>query len=782
MIRQAVILVGGRGTRLGALTRDIPKPMMPIAGDARLLDYLLHNVARHGVEDIVLLAGHLGDVLRERYEGAHFAGATVRVIQEPAPAGTAGALRYAADTLHEQFLMTNGDSLFDANYLALGPAMRADDVGAIALRRVPDAARYGRVEVEGDRIVAFHEKDASFKGEALISSGFYMLRRSILDLVGEPPCSIEVDVFPKLAAARRLSSIESDGYFIDIGLPETLTEGRETLPAQARRGAVFFDRDGTLTHDNGYTYKPEDLRWQPGAIEAIRQCNDAGRFAIVVTNQSGVARGYYTEADVGRFHARMQDDLHAHGAHVDAFYACPHHGEGTVPRFTHADHPDRKPNPGMLRRALAEWPIDRGASFLVGDTEHDIAAAAALGLDAHRVTPGELLGAVERGLSRNARTDAPKAGLRERAATAKAWLFDHALPLWWRNGFDRAGMSFHERLDVDGGGVKLPRRIRVQARQTAVYACAGRLGWQGPWREAVEAGAQVLLTRALHPDGGTRHLLAGDDRRDLYDLAFVIFGLSEASRALNASPDLIATAETLVDWSEANWTHPHGGFREGDLTATPPRRQNPHMHMLEAVLSLYEATKQPKHLARATKLVELFETRLFDHTHGALPEYFDEAWTPLAGEGGAITEPGHEFEWSTLLHRYQSHTSGRPSEIAEKLRVHAEIYGVSLTNGAVYDEVYLDGRVHTPSSRLWPHTERLKANLVRFERVRDPEAALNAAQTFDVLMRYLDTPTPGLWRDKLGVDGAFVEEPSPASSFYHIIFALAELIRVAELE
>src|SRR5207237_9096752 len=137
-----------------------------------------------------------------------------------------------------------------------------------------------------------------------------------------------------------------------------------------------------------YTSRPEALLWQPGAIAAIRRCNDSGRLAIVVTNQSGVARGYYTEADVHAFHAQMQTELGRHGAHIDAFYFCPYHGDGVLPEFTHADHPDRKPNPGMLRRALLEWPIDPERSFLVGDTDGDIAAAQAAGLTGWRVDHG----------------------------------------------------------------------------------------------------------------------------------------------------------------------------------------------------------------------------------------------------------------------------------------------------------------------------------------------------------------------------------------------------------
>ena len=373
--------------------------------------------------------------------------------------------------------------------------------------------------------------------------------------------------------------------------------------------------------------------------------------------------------------------------------------------------------------------------------------------------------------------------LKQRAAAARGWLFDAALPLWAERGFDAAADCFHERIDQDGAPASaLPRRIRVQARQTAVFARAGRLGWEGPWREIADTGAQILGIRALRPGGGTRHLLGpdgapADERADLYDLAFVVYALAEAAHALGDRADLIEAAEALVAWAEANWSDPHGGFREGEVTPTPPRRQNPHMHLFEALLALYEASGKREHLARAGAIAALFKDKLFDARHGALPEYFDAAWRPLEER---IVEPGHHFEWAWLLDRWRRLGGSDLSAEGERLRVHGEVYGVEPSSAAIYDEVFADGRPRTKSSRLWPHTERIKANVVRFERTRDVAAANAAVDAFDMLMRYCDTPIAGLWRDRLMPDGSFVEEAAPASSFYHIMVALSELIRVAD--
>jgi D-glycero-D-manno-heptose 1,7-bisphosphate phosphatase len=143
---------------------------------------------------------------------------------------------------------------------------------------------------------------------------------------------------------------------------------------QGKRPAAFLDRDGVLNVDRGYTHRPDQLEWIAGAPEAVRLLNEAGYYVFVITNQSGVARGYYEETAVHQFHAHMQDALRAHGAHIDAFYYCPHHPEGVIKELAIRCR-CRKPEPGMLEQAARDWPIDLDRSFLIGDKGEDLAAA-----------------------------------------------------------------------------------------------------------------------------------------------------------------------------------------------------------------------------------------------------------------------------------------------------------------------------------------------------------------------------------------------------------------------
>lgn len=165
----------------------------------------------------------------------------------------------------------------------------------------------------------------------------------------------------------------------------------DTAPSQPLRPALFLDRDGVLNEDRGYVSRWEDFRWIDGAREAVATFNRAGWLVIVVTNQSGVGRGYYTEEAMHALHARMVEDLAAAGGRIDAFYHAPQHPEAPLEAYRHPDPPDRKPNPGMILRALSEWPIDRAASLLIGDKPSDLEAAERAGIRAALFERGNLL-------------------------------------------------------------------------------------------------------------------------------------------------------------------------------------------------------------------------------------------------------------------------------------------------------------------------------------------------------------------------------------------------------
>ena len=379
-IRQAVILVGGRGARLGPLTDAIPKPLADVAGRP-FLDWQIEEVARFGFERITLLAGYKAETIAARYAGRSVRGAGIEVLVEPEPLGTGGALALFANRLERRFLLMNGDTLFPINLLDL--AVRSGETPlTVGLRRTAPGGRYGTVEVSQDGFISgFRARSPERDGP--INAGVYVFDRALVaEIEKGRSVSLEAEIFPRLAASGRMRGALYDAPFIDIGIPADLERAQTEIPEMVRRPAAFLDRDGVLIADDGYPHDPDKIRWIPGAAEAVKRLNDAGYYVFVVTNQAGVARGLYDEEQVGVVHRWMSGALAESGAHVDAFEYCAHHPQAPLAQWRR-DCRRRKPAPGMIQDLLAKWPVDAGRSFLVGDKESDLAAARAAGIKAH---------------------------------------------------------------------------------------------------------------------------------------------------------------------------------------------------------------------------------------------------------------------------------------------------------------------------------------------------------------------------------------------------------------
>lgn len=389
-IRQAVILCGGLGSRLGHLTKDTPKPLLPIDGQP-FLQLQIRDISRYGVTRFLLLAAFRSqqiEAFAADLPGLLGRDITVDVAIEPDRAGTAGALYHARDRLDDRFFLFNGDSLLQADLLDLEAKLASNGaVGALALRPVDALGRYGVVRLEGEQVTAFGASGDP-KAPGLINGGVYAFSRALVDRLPAKG-SLEADVLPHLAEDGALRGLVCDGFFLDIGVPEDFARAQTEVPAYFRRPALFLDRDGVLNEELGYVGTVDRFRWIAGAREAVRLANASGWYVFIVTNQSGIGRGLYSRDDFIALQAHMDAELRAIGAHIDDLRFCPHHPSEGRGAFLD-DCAWRKPHPGMLLDLMRRWPVDRDRSVLIGDKTSDLEAAAGAGIAAIRFEGGRL--------------------------------------------------------------------------------------------------------------------------------------------------------------------------------------------------------------------------------------------------------------------------------------------------------------------------------------------------------------------------------------------------------
>ncbi|VFU08270.1 AGE family epimerase/isomerase [Methylocella tundrae] len=375
---------------------------------------------------------------------------------------------------------------------------------------------------------------------------------------------------------------------------------------------------------------------------------------------------------------------------------------------------------------------------------------------------------------------------RASATALRDWIVERALPLWSTIGFDAQRGVFQERLDWSGRPVEtVPRRAMVQARQIYVFAHAAHLGWFPEGGRLAEIAMSSLLQKFREAGGGSGGFafsVSTEGRvvstaRDAYAHAFILFAIAWLYR-LNGDPRLIGHAdETIAFIDAALEDRAHGGLYDQSPVHDRNKRQNPHMHLLEAYLALEGGAPGRGYGERAKSLVDLFKTHLFREDPGVLLEYFAEDWSahpdPLKR---GVFEPGHHFEWVWLLAEYEKLTGEDLRRWILPLDRIARRNGLA-EDGMIFDEVDSEMRVLKRSHRIWPHTEAAKAAVARWEMGDDASPRFAAAMIDALRTGFLDRPFVGGWTDHISADGSPLVDYAPASSLYHLFLATAETSR-----
>jgi D-glycero-D-manno-heptose 1,7-bisphosphate phosphatase len=390
---KVIIMAGGRGKRISPVASDIPKPMIPILGKP-ILEYQIECLKKNGLRDITIIIGHLGEQIKEHFGNGSRFGCAIDYYAETEPLGTAGAL-FKLNNLDEDFLLINGDIIFDVDFSRLINFHRQKN--ALATLAVhPNSHPYDSAIIitDGERRVTgwLNKEDPRRYYKNMVNSGIHVLTKELLQKTRGPSERVDLDrdILKPMIGSERVFAYSTPEYIKDMGTVERY----EQVSADIARGivgdrnlslpqrAVFLDRDGTVNRINGFITKPENFELLEDAAEAVKRINRAGYLAIIITNQPVIARGEATLEELELIHNKMETELGKDGAFVDDIFYCPHHPDAGFPgeRAEYKIECDcRKPKPGLILRAAEKYNINLSRSYMAGDDDRDIGAAVAAG-------------------------------------------------------------------------------------------------------------------------------------------------------------------------------------------------------------------------------------------------------------------------------------------------------------------------------------------------------------------------------------------------------------------
>ena len=362
-----IILSGGYGRRIVKFTKDkIPKTLLNIKNKP-FLDYLIQNLAKFPINNIYIITGHKGDHISRRYHKKKINLINIYCIKEKKPKGTGHALFVARKIIKNDFILINGDTFADFNLnFFFKKKLKKNFLGLMVLTKNYKKSltkELTNLEIEKDSTVILS------KEKNYINAGIIFLKKKILLHLNSKSFSFENDVLKNLIKDKKISGIKYDKIFIDIGTPKNYLLAKKIVSKYFYRPAIFLDRDGVINVDKGYTHKIKDFIIKKNIIKLLKKYKHTHYF-FIVTNQSGIARGFYKVEDFFKFQKHIKNYLSNNEIFINDFEFCPHHQNGIIKKYKKKCR-CRKPNNLMITKLLKRWPVNIKKSFFIGDNLSD---------------------------------------------------------------------------------------------------------------------------------------------------------------------------------------------------------------------------------------------------------------------------------------------------------------------------------------------------------------------------------------------------------------------------
>lgn len=367
-----IILCGGKGTRLGKLTKKIPKPLIKF-NNIPFLDYLINYYKKYPINKIYLLAGYRGEEIFKRYHNKKFNFIDCEVVIEKKPLGTAGCLIQLKQKLSKNFMVINGDSFvnYDFGKIIQNENFKKNKVLLVKNHNYKSNRKLSTLSIKNKKIT--YSKNSK---KNLMNAGIYFFNRKIFQYIKDKKfISLEEDIIPKLIKNNKLEGFEiKTREFLDIGTIKNYKKGKKFLKKIFYKPALFLDRDGVINRDKGYVYKINDFEFNNDIFNIIKKYRKNNFNVFIVTNQSGIGRGYYEVNDFNYLHAKLKKIFCQKEAFIDDVIYCPHHPKYAKKKYK-INCNCRKPKNGMLESLIKQWLINRSRSIFYGDKISDELAA-----------------------------------------------------------------------------------------------------------------------------------------------------------------------------------------------------------------------------------------------------------------------------------------------------------------------------------------------------------------------------------------------------------------------
>ncbi len=366
-----VILVGGRGSRIGKITINTPKPLIKI-NKKPFLDQLIANKLKYEFKRIFLLCSFKKDLFFKKYHNKKIHKSKIICIDEGPRKDTAGALYLLRNILKKKFVLMNGDTFFDIDMNELFTQDLKRKIGCIALTKIDKQEK--KIKIRNLKLNRKKEVYFSQNNTNIINGGIYLFDRRIFKFIKNRPQSLENDILIKLIKKKRVKGVLSKRNFIDIGSYKKLDFLKKN-PSYIQNKAFFLDRDGVINKDNGYVLKYSQFFFLSGVKEAIRYINNKNYLVIILTNQSAIGQGLLSELKLNKIHQKMIKELFNNTrSKINDIYFAPYFKKSKYQKYR-KNSEDRKPNIGMFKKALEKWNIDIKKSFFIGDKKTDYLAS-----------------------------------------------------------------------------------------------------------------------------------------------------------------------------------------------------------------------------------------------------------------------------------------------------------------------------------------------------------------------------------------------------------------------